>query len=225
MRAERRHELKQNALDAELHKIGGFFRTHGTRVAWIALIGALGVLAAVVWMRNVNDNKERIQTKFDEVTLAEEGGQTKPMDIIGAYRELASQTTDTRVAAMAAVRLGNYNARRAALETADAQRNALTQEAQQMYDQVLTRFSDQPLAVAQAHVGLAKLAENQGQVDKARQEYLQVQRMQEIAQTPVAREAAIGLAQLDQISEPVRFATTAPTQPTTAPATKGAKAK
>ncbi|MHC4295282.1 MAG: hypothetical protein ACYSTL_06825, partial [Planctomycetota bacterium] len=83
----------------------------------------------------------------------------------------------------------------------------------------IQRFSDQKLPVAQAHLGLGKIAEAQGLFDLAREQYQIVLNNEALAGYPVVKMAEGSLDHLSDLTQQVRMATTAPsTQPATDPA-------
>lgn len=107
------------------------------------------------------------------------------------------------------------------------------EQASNAYKQVLEQYSDQTMAVAAAHFGLAAIAENNEDWDTAAKQYEQIKQMKGIPQAYVDQ-ATVQLGHLDQLKQPVYLAppatlpspatqpaaaapTTAPNVPTTAP--------
>ncbi len=67
MKAKRRHELKQNTLDAELGKFVGFIKKRGNLIAWGALIVAFIVLVSVYFYRKHVINQENMLVQYDNL--------------------------------------------------------------------------------------------------------------------------------------------------------------
>ena len=223
MKSTRRHELQQNVLDAELGKTVEFFRKYGTRILWAVIV--LGGVALAVTMYVSKDRRERasIETQGAGLLGPVDYGSTgsKQDNRIGDLRALSDQEKVPRIAAGACVRLGDlYTLRMAEAKTA-AERESEGTQATRYYERVLSDFSGQPLAVAQAHLGLAKLAESRRDFPAAAKAY-QAAMNQDLGDHPVRTLAEAGKKGLKDLAQPVRMATTAPA---TQPAATGAAAK
>ncbi len=67
MKSKRRHELKQNVLDAELGQIVGFLKKRGTYLAWGLLIIAMIVLVYTYVQRRKRSNLQELRAEYDRV--------------------------------------------------------------------------------------------------------------------------------------------------------------
>ena len=219
MKSQRRHELHENALAAEFAKVSEFFRRHGTKMTWGVLIVVL-ILFVVVYARSKSrQTAGRLQGQFDKaMTDPKLSGDER----VSLLESLAAQRDDQTKAALAMVELGDEYARRmtAAGPTNDpADWKRLADRAAAYYRRVVNEYGDERLAAGRAHLGLAKLAESQRDIDVARNEYQAVLRYTELAGHPVVLLAEKGLQDLTLLAAPVEMASTAPaeTQPASQP--------
>jgi len=90
----------------------------------------------------------------------------------------------------------------------DLRQRDLSDQAAAYYRRAIEKFPTERLAVAEAHLGMARLAEGAGDLATAAQEYKTVKDMADLAGMPPPQEAAEGLDRLDRIKTPVRMATT-----------------
>ncbi len=89
-------------------------------------------------------------------------------------RALVDETSQRPLAAWGTVQIGNsayeeLSRRHADLDNASLE--AMSAESRQAYDRVISAYGDVGGAVAQAHFGLGKLAENAGNFEEARGQY------------------------------------------------------
>jgi len=216
MKSQRRHELRQNVLDAELAKTVQFFRKHGTRMAWGALVAAL-VALGIVWAWN--KHKQGIATAHSQYARLEEqlaNRDADPESLAAAFLELSATSSDDNIAAESAVRAGDGYSRLVTVETADtAKHSQWLERASNAYKRAVTEFPEETMSVAKAHYGLAKLAETRGDFIAARSHYDAVLAMTELKGEPVERLCEQGRNRLEQVSRPVRMASTKPAEPET----------
>jgi len=211
MKAKRRHELHQNALDAELHKIIGFFKRYGTWIGWGALIVALVVLV-VVYLARQREHRD-LQLRQDLNAAMSESPDITPEDRLARLQALAAQTDSKPIAAEALVALGDTYARQALSAEAGAERTSYLDRAAEAYSRLVAEFGEEPVFVAKAHIGLAKLAETRRDFQAARAEYNAVLAIPAVQGLPAVAVARQSLGQLSSLEQPVPMATTLPTQP------------
>ena len=217
MKAQRRHDLKQNVLDAELGKLVGFFRRRGTQLLW-GVVGAV-LIGAIAWYAYSQHVRKvaAIQTQHDDLVLLQDN-PANDEQVIKGLGELADQVKVRWIAADACVRLGDLYARQALASASPADTVELIGKSSDWYRKPLADHPDNAMAVAKAHLGLGLLAETQGAFAEARKEYQAVTQQKGLAGYPVATLAEKKLAALAALESPVRMATTLPSQPATAPA-------
>ena len=223
MKARRRHDLKQNVLDAELAKGVKFLKKRGAHIAWGVLIAAL-IIFAVVYIRSRKTSAMgNVQARFRQLTryadnpgLAQDSPDASADNVLAGFKELAQQDTDERIAALSTVRVGEIYAQRAfvAAATDKTAQEGFLEDSAGYYRKAIASFPEQSQAVARAHLGLAQLAETRGDLDAARTEYKAVAAMGARAPANMVELAADSLKKLDKL-DTRPLAATAPS-----PATK-----
>jgi len=223
MKAQRRHDLRQNVLDAELGKLVGFFRRRGTYILW-GVVGAALVLM-VAWYAHGQSvkNTASIQSQYDEMVML----QTSPGSedqVVKGLTELSEQTKIPWIAADACVRLGDVYARAALASSSQSDSIELVNRAVASYRKAIDGFPRDKTAAARGHLGLGQLAESLRNFQEARSQYAAVAERKDLAGYPVAALAEGKLRNLAALEKPVDMATTLPSQPATAPASQPASA-
>jgi hypothetical protein len=223
MKAKRRHELHENVLATELGRIVDFLKKRGNHLATGALVVALAVFAVVYFRGRASSTRVALQTDWDGVGIEEHWNRMRglsmdPQKRVKVLTNLAEQTDNDRIAALAGVELGYEYAMRLLAATNDSERVALAEKAEAWYRLTAQKFPKQRLAVAKAEYGLGKLAESARQWKIAEQQYKKVTAMSGVTGQPVVALAQAALRQLKAIQAPVRMATTRPA-PATRPAT------
>jgi len=220
MKSKRRHELQRNVLDAELGKVIAFIKRRGTLLAGGLLIVAVAVFVIVSLVRGKRGDDEQRQTQFHQALEMRPGDTLDEDRRLDVYKSLAQQTSDPKLASLAAVAVGDVYATMLAvgrMQMSDAEAREHADQAAEWYNKVIAEFGDHSLAVAKAHFGLAKLAENRGDLDAAREEYEIIGEMEALlAGQPVQLFALTGANGIDNLVESVRMASTAPADPNAA---------
>jgi hypothetical protein len=218
MKSKRRHELQENTLSAEFGKIAEFVREHANTIGWSVLAAALIVFIIVWYNSRATREAERLNAMFDRAMTQ----QMSPAERISLLEQLVEQDDEESLAARASVELGNeYLARMVIAGQKDpSEWERLGQLAERSYRRVLDEMDDQPVAVAQAHLGMGRLAESRMQFETARAEYEAVRRVPGVTGHPVVMAAGRALRELERIDQPIAFATTHPAGPETQPATQ-----
>jgi tetratricopeptide (TPR) repeat protein len=239
MKAERRHELKQNALDKVIAGAPDYWRKYGG----VALLVILAILAGFMLVRYrlqsaqeaqrlAAENLARARTSISQlaqinlypIPAQQRENYRKQFsdDARSAIDQVTGNADEPKLLAEATLARGDLNYALAQLEVGPAtqpagaaDRKTLLSEAETAYNQVLNQYPDQKETVRAANFGLAAVYENQGQWDQAKQKY------QQIIDDPNAAEAykfqaRFRLSQAQDWSQPVLLA--AATQPSTTPA-------
>jgi hypothetical protein len=207
MKAQRRHELQQNVLDAELGRGVEFLRQRRTLIIWSVVLVVLAVLAVTYAVRSAQNKRRALQTSYDR--LVSFPGVT-PQEFLDGMKSLA-ESSDGHLAALATVQVGKYYAAQfsaAGGDAADARQRNLSDQAAAYFRRAIERFPRERLAMAEAHLGLGRLGEDTGDFATAAQEYQTVKDMADLAGTPPPLEAARALDQLERLKAPVPMATT-----------------
>jgi hypothetical protein len=207
MKSQRRHELQQNILNAELAKSVKFLKEKKTTVVWAVTLVVAAVLAGFLIINNIRSRHLRDQALYDRLTVSP---LTSDEEFIDGMNRLAAGG-DKRLAALANVQLGNYFSKHLLFAGGagdQAEQKELADQAASYYQKAIQDFPEQRLAVAEAHVGLAKLAEWRRDFATAAQEYQAVISMSDMAGQPVAVQAYESFASLNSLKNPVKLATT-----------------
>jgi hypothetical protein len=225
MKSERRHELQRNTLEVEIRKVWEFLRLRGNLLGGIALAAAAIVLGIVFFVSRSHGEAESIQAKFALLVLS-----PASEDRSAGLEEIAQKTSYPLWASMADVTLGDDAALRMMAEwptLSDADRASLRDKARGYYQKAISEFPKEEVAVARAHYGLGKLAEDWGDLPAAKKEYEAVMQMdQSLRGQSILYLAQGALTQLAQFQGTVYMPATAPstgpstqaTQPLSAPA-------
>ncbi len=222
MKSDRRHELHQNMLAQGLSVIGQWTKKYANYLAGALLVVAIIVLAYTWYSRSSSQQRQDTITDFQK--LHAKLGQSNDDATLKLLSELGMQTTDVQVAARANLDVGNAYALRIVRTTdlSDSERNTFIQEAGKHY-QRLDQYAQFPQLQAQAHIGLARLAETQRNFDLALQEYAKAARLAPKG-TYEFTAAQQGPDEVKQLrgEAPVQFATTAPAPKVVTPASRPA---
>jgi hypothetical protein len=155
MRADRRHELKENDLSHALRVAHDYFKQHSKGVGLTAgaVIALLVVTTFVVRSRDVETEDRWRQRSL----LSYEPDVARQS--LESLMALASQSRDKHFVLSTLIEQGAQALRLAAVaeNAPDAEYNALARDA---FEKLLERFKDNPLALGVAHRGLATVAEN-----------------------------------------------------------------
>lgn len=208
MRAQRRHELQHNVLDAELARGIEFIRQHRTVIIWSVVLAAAAILAITYAVRSAQNRKQSLQRRYDHLISS---ATVTPQEFLDGMKSLA-ESSDEHLAALATIQVGKYYAAQflaAGGVPTDPRQRDLSDQAAAYFRRAIKKFPDRSLAVAEAHLGLARLAEGAGDFATAAEEYKTVTEMPGLAGTPQPIEAALALNRLDSLKTPVRMATTA----------------
>ncbi len=218
MKAQRRHELQQNVLGAELSKIAGFIKAHSNLLAWLLLLAV--VVFFVWWWVSNSRARARAEMEAEYVNLVlQPNPELKPEERLDKLKDLARRDSDKHRAAMENYEIGREYAARMLFAGSETERKNLAEQANQYYRIVIDKYPEVRVAVAKARLGLGKVAEGLGEFNTARTEYQTVAGMTDMAGNPLVDIANESIAALDQLETPVRMATTAPsTQPATSSA-------
>lgn len=209
MKAERRHELKENDLAHFIAVAQDYLGQHGRQIG--LAVGAVVVvfIAVTLAMRsqaNAADTawRQRAALKFDDVATGRESLTT--------LATLAQQSSDPAFAFSGLLDVG-ANALRLAQQVEVPPDKELNLQAKSAYEKLLERFSHNPIAVGAARCGLATVAENAFAIDgdlshkeEARKHLDAVVQSKSLESTPYQLAATDRLAALDETFVRVRWA-------------------
>ncbi len=242
MRAEERHKLKTNELAESLSELPDYLRQHGNKI----LTGVIIVLVVVLgffWWRNaqasareeniarLNDllaqkmllQRLTVQQAQMEKSNDEQSLPYNAADLSGGFKAVAEKAAGSPMALIAMKE--QAEALRSQLlyssqPITDEQRKTLCTQAEGIYEQMKNGFPNSSQALGIANLGLALLAEEQGNWDKAREIYQQMvtDGQTRLAGTMYPVQAQLRLKRIDEISQPIEFplpsiAPAVPTEP------------
>ncbi len=228
MDAQHRHELKENDLAEFLGNFGQWWTKHGNKLL-IALLLGLGIFTAIRWSDTRTRNQKESAWRDLSQTTSPDGYRSVALSYQDpAVRGLAYLRGADLLLANASVGLSEPSNGNQADPTAPSttDHGQSTQQQLQgamlMYQEVLNDDRVHRALKLNAHLGLAAVAEGQGQWDKARQRY-KLTIDQAGSDYPVITERVQArLTMLDRIAKPIVFGPEPP--PATQPATPDSSA-
>ncbi len=161
MKAQRRHELKENDLAHALDVGRRYLDEHGQRVgmAVVVIVAVVAVTALTVRSQTAatGDRWQRMsELSFDDPEIGRES--------LSALALLTEQTTDEQFVLWSLIKQGEKSLR-LALKVPAPPDHELNERARRAFDELLNRVADNPLAFGVAHLGLATVAENAFVID------------------------------------------------------------
>ncbi|MCF7958866.1 MAG: hypothetical protein K9M57_10500 [Phycisphaerae bacterium] len=235
MKAEERHKLKSNELEETISKEMQYFRDHwqqGLTVVGVVLIG----LAGYLWTTQILDSRkmashEGLQNSIvqldmmkyqaaNQARLASSPEDTeaqldeKPFnssDIIANLSELSGSDVDM----MATLQKAEAFRSQLYFKTDNlsaSEKAEICKNARELYQQVISNYSKEALAVGAATVGLGLIAEEKGEWDKAKEIYQAIiaDKASQFAGTIYPTQAQKRLEQLEDINEVIVFSAAPP---------------
>jgi len=220
MKAEERHELKENDLQSWMQY--GFPVWIKNNGSYLLLAAALLLLGWQLWGYYEKKQLVLAQTAWNELAATEAPGVENRAIKLQA---LIDQYDIKPIRALALRALGNSYLESVAAGASDEANNAVALDkqdslnrAQAAFDRIIKEYPDQQLALGSAKIGLAVIAEDRGEWDSAKKQYEAIiDKSSPFAATAFAQEASIRLAQLDKIKDAPRLAAMPVTLPATRP--------
>jgi len=233
MKAERRHQLKTNELAESLGELPQYLRDHGAKIVTVAIV-VLAAVVAAYWFfgsrkkalsaRHAAVQEQIVQLDLAQLTMAGQAARrlkgeademfgTAPYDtddLAKRLQAIAQEAPQTATGMLALIYQAEavrsqllFTERTLSL----GEREQLCKEATDLYNDLLAEYPNDTTAVGMGKMGLALLAEEQGQWDSARQRYEEIVTLgqETLAGTVFPRQAARRLAMLDKISERIEF--------------------
>lgn len=244
MKAERRHDLKTNALARGLEGLPLYWREYGSRALLVVVVALVAYLAVRYWndkkandLAKLNDARENVQEALmglEQVPRLYGAPSNQIIDqrrryvdsADAAINTLLDNARDARDKSTAYLERGQLNWTLATLPQppgADTQpalkagdHDRLLESARSAYQDALQNAANDPLDVFTARMGLAAIAEDKHQWDEARQQY---QALADATALPASfrQLARDRLANLSRYEKPALIAPPEPTSATTQP--------
>ena len=231
MKAEERHRLKTNELDMKLTELMKYVSGPGKKYLVGGIMVLLALIAASLMFSNFKSDRQNQswllqsylqgrqitwdnavqQSRLGPAGAAEQiESPYTTQELADSLAELSSQAKGTAVGMTALLQSAETLRSRLYLEPKDiseTQKMEICTSAEQLYNQVLSQYSANPLAVGAAQLGLAILAEDRGDWDKARELYQKIadDADEKLAFTAYPAQAARRLKLLDDIAVEINF--------------------
>lgn len=214
MKTERRQELKSNELVQQIDHVSDYVKQNANHL----LIGggiALVVVLAGYWF--VSSQRAKIMDGWS--TLSDSALAADPSGAILRYKEVANSAGDNSLAMAAWSRVGEVAMGQLVADDKTAASSTDWQKAAvEAYEKVLSLAGPADVAArGQAIIVLGVLAENTGDLAKAREQYKKVAEDAAFKNTPLPAQAKFRLAGLDNWSKPISFPPAAVTVPAPEP--------
>lgn len=161
MKAERRHELKENELAHAFSVAQTYLDENGKQVGIVVIIVGAVIAAVAFGVRSraaaIEDVwRRKAQLQFEDLEVGRES--------LSTLASMLQDVTDERFVFAGLIQQGQQ-ALRLAQQVPDPPDGELNQLAREAFEQLLGRFADNPLAIGIAHTGLATVEENEFVLD------------------------------------------------------------
>lgn len=161
MKAERRHELKENDLLHAVDVVKGYLDRNGKQIAMGVIVVAVVVATVAFTVRSktaaIEDVwRRKAQLRFDDPETG--------LESLASLKALTEESDNPGFLLSALIQRGNQ-ALRLANEVPSPPDKAFNDIARSAFEELLTRMPDNALAFGLAHTGLASVAENDFALD------------------------------------------------------------
>lgn len=161
MKAERRHELKESDLIHYMGSARAFFQENARRIGTGVIVAAVVVSGGIFMVRSRSAALEDVWRRKAMLTFQSLEEGKKALDSLAA---MSHDTSDARFL-MASLAEQGTQALRLAQETPKPPDRELTRKAREAFEQLLSRFPDNPIVLGMSHCGLATVEENEFLLD------------------------------------------------------------
>jgi len=194
MRADERHRLKTNELAQKLSELPEYLRRHSKIIS----IGVVAVVVVCVvggfwWSarkKTQSQRNEELQGLFPQIVQVQYSAARAAQDsktqsettynissLLGALGNLSSEAQGTPIGMMALMQQADlkrselYYSHRL---LSDQDRENICRASESLYNQILSEYPNHALAVGMAKLGLALVAEDRGDWEKAKKTYEEI---------------------------------------------------
>ncbi len=227
MRAEERHRLKTNELAQKLSELPEYLRKHSKIISvGIVVLVAVGVVGSFWWSarkKSYSRRNEELQGLFPQVVQIQDSVAKAAQDpktqsettynissLLGALGNLSSEAQGTPVGMMALMQQADlerselYYTHR---QLSDQEREKIYRTSESLYQQILKQYGQHAQAMGMAKLGLALLAEDRGDWDKAKKTYDEIlaEKDGKLTGTTFPLLAKRRLRMIDDIDIPIEF--------------------
>ena len=206
MRSDRRHELQQNELSAQIDKVSESIKQNATLLTTI-IVGAVVIIGGAIWFVNQRASAQsnawsRLQPNPDEKDAS---------ILISQYESVAKDNVSPEITRSAYLRVADtalfeLRSNRDQSEAPDPKlRKQMHEKAKASFEKIVSMAGNDLTARGRALMGLGVLAEDAGDFEKAKSYYEKVQSDAKLKETPIAREAAYRLAHMNEWNAMIEF--------------------
>jgi len=208
MRAERRHELKENDLEHYLSVARDYLDKNGKRIGMLAVVAGAIFVAATLYVRSQAAEVEGQWQRKSQLSFADAKAGRESLDTLAA---LAQGSSDERFV-MSCLMDQGQEALRLSTDAPFPPDRELNDKARQAFQQLSQRFPRSAIAIGTARLGLATVEENDFILD-GRAEHKE-QAAKQLAAVisdptldglPFKRLALDRQKRLDEVFSPMRF--------------------
>ena len=156
MKADRRHELKENDLALAIEAARHYLQAHGRQLGMIVLVVLVVAAAVALGIRARGAASEDIWRRRSELNFETLDAGKKSLQTLAS---LTRDASDTKFVLSALLEQGQQALRLAQKVPVPPDRD-LNDEARRAFEELLTRFPNNPLALGVGLCGLATVEEN-----------------------------------------------------------------
>ena len=217
MKAQRRQELRTNELSQQIDHVGEYVKQNAAVLTAI-IVAAAAIVGGTFWyMRHQQNNLMDAWARLSDRSAA-----TDPAAKIDSYREVANENLDPELTVAAWLRVGETAMAamyKSSKDAAAAPDKNYAQTADDAFNKVLSLNPKDKMTVAAANMGLGLLAEDRGDLERAKQSYKKISDDPELADCPIKQQAAWRIENMTSWSSPVKFPPAPPpaSQPANSP--------
>ncbi len=161
MKAERRHELKENELAHAFSVAGAYLDENGKQIGLVVVIVGAVIAAVAFGVRSraaaIEDVwRRKAQLQFEDLEVGRES--------LSELALMIQDVSDEHFVFAGLLQQGQQ-ALRLAQQVPDPPDGELNQQAREAFEQLVERYADNPLAIGIAYTGLATVEENEFVLD------------------------------------------------------------
>lgn len=210
MRTERRQDLRTNDLQQQLDDVRQYVMQHAAMLTVVVVAAAIIVGGGFGYMRWQNSRQMEAWDAIDSSATP-----STPEKTIASLEEVADKGLTPGLTVAALLKIGDTSLRESMIpeKAPEASAAPLSQpasvdwpaKARDAYTQVVNQHGDDLIAAGRAMMGLGVVAENQGDIEKARTWYKKIADDSRFALTPLVGQAKYRMSKLDAWAKPVVF--------------------
>ncbi len=221
MNSEERHNLHKNELEEVIEDMPEMLKKHWIGIAAVVLLVIVVLVSWTALKHTVQKNKKENNQALAKVLVSRSQSQVASAGNSENYNTAAEVSN---LAAYAQKAVGTDAGANAMIQQANTimselyfstnyitadDKNTICENAAKVYQAVADKYSKNPVALCQSQIGLASIAAELGQWEKAQDIYNSIiAKKDELANTPFPAMAQTRLSQIEKLEkiEPIEFA-------------------